>query len=143
MESNLHIQIRSKNPLFLGGDCSFSKRSWSCSREPNFTRKKYLAQAANGRIRSERIGKSIACGGIMFPVDSWAAADVDSPAIASQLSAFSLLPYLGFLYFITKSKSAPKLTLFGFYFLLAFVGGASESPPSSTSFHGFLCLSHM
>ncbi|GFP86710.1 hypothetical protein PHJA_000814800 [Phtheirospermum japonicum] len=29
---------------------------------------------------------------------------------------------MGFLYFITKSKSAPRLTLFGFYFLLAFVG---------------------
>ncbi|XP_057809979.1 uncharacterized protein LOC131024487 isoform X2 [Salvia miltiorrhiza] len=63
------------------------------------------------------------CGGIMFPIDSWAA-DVDSPAIASQLSAFSLLPYFGFLYFITKSKSAPALTLFGFYFLLAFVAAA-------------------
>jgi hypothetical protein len=38
------------------------------------------------------------------------------------LFASSLLPYLGFLYHITKSKTSPKLTLFGFYFLLAFVG---------------------
>ncbi len=34
----------------------------------------------------------------------------------------SLFPYLGFLYHLTKSGKAPKLTLFGFYFLLAFVG---------------------
>ncbi|XP_031393180.1 uncharacterized protein LOC116204936 [Punica granatum] len=57
----------------------------------------------------------------LFPVDPWAP-NIDSESIASQLFAFSLFPYLGFLYFITKSKSAPKLTLFGFYFLLAFVG---------------------
>lgn len=137
MVSYLQIQIRSKNPLFLvssflSDDCSFSIQSWNCCRDPNFTLKKrfqlkYLAQTANGRIGSERNGKAMVCGGIMLPIDSWAAADVDSPAIATQLSAFSLLPYLGFLYFITKSKSAPKLTLFGFYFLLAFVGGASKS----------------
>ena len=58
-------------------------------------------------------------------VDPWAPT-IDSQSIASQLFAFSLLPYIGFLYFITKSKSAPKLTLFGFYFLLAFVGATSE-----------------
>ncbi|CAO2819189.1 unnamed protein product [Amaranthus hypochondriacus] len=57
----------------------------------------------------------------LLPVDPWAPA-IDSQSIASQLFAFSLFPYLGFLYFITKSKSAPKLTVFGFYFLLAFVG---------------------
>lgn len=56
-------------------------------------------------------------------MDLWAA-EVDSPAIATQLSALSLIPYLGFLYFITKSKSAPTLTLLGFYFLLAFVAAA-------------------
>ncbi|KAL1826464.1 hypothetical protein ACET3Z_004876 [Daucus carota] len=54
-------------------------------------------------------------------VDPWAPS-IDSQSIASQLFAVSLFPYLGFLYFITKSKSSPKLTLFGFYFLLAFVG---------------------
>uniref|UniRef100_A0A7N0V4R0 Uncharacterized protein n=1 Tax=Kalanchoe fedtschenkoi TaxID=63787 RepID=A0A7N0V4R0_KALFE len=59
--------------------------------------------------------------GVIFPVDPWAP-NIDSQSIASQLFAVSLFPYIGFLYFITKSKSAPKLTLFGFYFLLAFVG---------------------
>uniref|UniRef100_A0A5B6YQK4 Putative 1-acyl-sn-glycerol-3-phosphate acyltransferase delta isoform 1 n=1 Tax=Davidia involucrata TaxID=16924 RepID=A0A5B6YQK4_DAVIN len=59
--------------------------------------------------------------GLLFPVDPWAP-NIDSQSIASQLFAISLFPYIGFLYFITKSKSAPKLTLFGFYFLLAFVG---------------------
>lgn len=57
----------------------------------------------------------------LLPVDPWSP-NIDTQSIASQLFAFSLFPYLGFLYFITKSKSAPKLTLFGFYFLLAFVG---------------------
>ncbi|KAG6788233.1 hypothetical protein POTOM_004290 [Populus tomentosa] len=60
----------------------------------------------------------------MLPVDPWAP-NIDSQSLASQLFAFSLFPYIGFLYFITKSKSAPKLTLFGVYFLLAFVGATS------------------
>jgi len=68
-------------------------------------------------------------GGIVcvlpVPVDPWAPT-IDSQSIASQLFAFSLFPYIGFLYFITKSKTAPKLTLFGFYFLLAFVGATSQ-----------------
>eukprot|EP00252_Welwitschia_mirabilis_P007372 TRINITY_DN1864_c0_g1_i1.p1 TRINITY_DN1864_c0_g1~~TRINITY_DN1864_c0_g1_i1.p1 ORF type:complete len:194 (-),score=21.69 TRINITY_DN1864_c0_g1_i1:280-861(-) len=56
-------------------------------------------------------------------VDPWAPTmAVDSQSLASQLFAISLLPYLVFLYFMTKSSTAPKLTLFGFYFLLAFVG---------------------
>ncbi|KAJ6326629.1 hypothetical protein OIU78_013678 [Salix suchowensis] len=58
---------------------------------------------------------------VFYVVDPWAP-NIDSQSIASQLFAFSLFPYIGFLYYITKSKSAPKLTLFGFYFLLAFVG---------------------
>lgn len=63
--------------------------------------------------------------GWLLPVDPWAP-NIDSESIASQLFAVSLFPYLGFLYFITKSKSAPKLTLFGFYFLLAFVGATGK-----------------
>ncbi|GLT78116.1 hypothetical protein SLA2020_496620 [Shorea laevis] len=65
-------------------------------------------------------GRGIVCGWLI-PVDPWAP-NIDSQSIASQLFAVSLFPYIGFLYFITKSKSSPKLTLFGFYFLLAFVG---------------------
>ncbi|XP_074317571.1 uncharacterized protein LOC141653640 [Silene latifolia] len=57
----------------------------------------------------------------ILPVDPWSP-NIDSQSIASQLFALSLFPYLGFLYFLTKSKNVPKLTLFGFYFLLAFVG---------------------
>lgn len=67
----------------------------------------------------------IVCAASLLPVDPWAPS-IDSQSIASQLFAFSLFPYIGFLYFITKSKSAPKLTLFGFYFLLAFVGVTSK-----------------
>ena len=41
--------------------------------------------------------------------------------LPQQLFALSIFPYAGFLYHLTKSKQAPKLTLFGFYFLLVFV----------------------
>jgi len=37
------------------------------------------------------------------------------------LFALSLFPYLGFLWFLTKSKLVPKLALVGFYVLLVFV----------------------
>ena len=38
------------------------------------------------------------------------------------LFAVSLFPYLGFLYFLTKSDKTPRLALIGFYLLLVFVG---------------------
>ena len=80
-------------------------------------------------FRSYKNGKDVKRRGIvrgwLLPVDPWAP-NIDSESIASQLFAVSLFPYIGFLYFITKSKSAPKLTLFSFYFLLAFVGATSE-----------------
>ncbi|XP_058096087.1 uncharacterized protein LOC131241313 isoform X2 [Magnolia sinica] len=75
------------------------------------------------RERSSWCWRGIVCG--ILPVDPWAPT-IDSQSIASQLFAASLLPYLGFLYFITKSKTSPKLTLFGFYFLLAFVGATTK-----------------
>ena len=37
------------------------------------------------------------------------------------LFAISLFPYLGFLYFLTKSGQTPRLALIGFYVLLIFV----------------------
>jgi hypothetical protein len=37
------------------------------------------------------------------------------------LFALSLFPYLGFLWFLTKSNQTPKLALIGFYLLLVFV----------------------
>jgi heme A synthase len=37
------------------------------------------------------------------------------------LFAVSLFPYLGFLWFLTKSGQTPKLALWGFYMLLVFV----------------------
>ncbi|XP_024382194.1 uncharacterized protein [Physcomitrium patens] len=79
-----------------------------------------------GRCPGSRVGKGhkgIRHGVVVsfLPVDPWAP-NTDQQSIASSLFAASLFPYLGFLYHITKSKTAPKLTLFGFYFLLAFVG---------------------
>ncbi len=38
------------------------------------------------------------------------------------LFALSLFPYLGFLWFITRSGETPRLALIGFYVLLVFVG---------------------
>ncbi|MCY7392023.1 MAG: DUF3593 domain-containing protein [Leptolyngbyaceae cyanobacterium CAN_BIN12] len=37
------------------------------------------------------------------------------------LFALSLFPYLGFLWFLTRSKQTPRLALIGFYMLLVFV----------------------
>ncbi|TVQ44939.1 MAG: DUF3593 domain-containing protein [Gloeocapsa sp. DLM2.Bin57] len=37
------------------------------------------------------------------------------------LFAVSLFPYLGFLWFLTKSETTPRLALIGFYLLLLFV----------------------
>ncbi|WP_008317526.1 DUF3593 domain-containing protein [Leptolyngbya sp. PCC 6406] len=37
------------------------------------------------------------------------------------LFAISLFPYLGFLFFVTRSRQTPKLALIGFYVLLIFV----------------------
>ncbi|WP_013322827.1 DUF3593 domain-containing protein [Gloeothece verrucosa] len=38
------------------------------------------------------------------------------------LFAVSLFPYLGFLWFLTRSGKMPRLALIGFYVLLVFVG---------------------
>lgn len=38
------------------------------------------------------------------------------------LFALSLFPYLGFLWFLTRSKLTPRLALIGFYGTLVFVG---------------------
>ncbi|KAK6129951.1 hypothetical protein DH2020_036345 [Rehmannia glutinosa] len=106
---------------FLNKDYNFQSRKTILIPKKQF-QFKYLGETENGK----RIFKgNVLCNGFLFPVDSWAL-NLDSPLLASQLSAFSLLPYMGFLYFITKSNSAPRLTLFGFYFLLAFVGAATK-----------------
>ncbi|GLC70929.1 hypothetical protein PLESTF_001047700 [Pleodorina starrii] len=58
----------------------------------------------------------------VFPFDQAWAPSVDAASLAPQLFAMSLFPYLCFLFFLTKSGKTPRLTLFGFYFLLVFVG---------------------
>lgn len=50
------------------------------------------------------------------------ATNTSQQSLASQLFALSLFPYLGFLWHLTRSGQAPRIVLFGFYFLLAFVG---------------------
>ncbi|KAF5827873.1 hypothetical protein DUNSADRAFT_18591 [Dunaliella salina] len=56
-----------------------------------------------------------------LPFDQAWAPSVDVVSLAPQFFAASLFPYLAFLYFLHSSGKTPKVTLFGFYFLLAFV----------------------
>ncbi|KAL1552018.1 hypothetical protein AAHA92_12866 [Salvia divinorum] len=123
MSSFVQIQTWFKNPQSTGLCKNIIPHPTA---EAIFTHKRQFQlkpqiQIANGIRIVYSARKGIICNGFLLPVDPWAPS-IDSQSIASQLFAFSLFPYLGFLYFITKSKSAPKLTLFGFYFLLAFVG---------------------
>ncbi|KAL3645737.1 hypothetical protein CASFOL_010917 [Castilleja foliolosa] len=124
MGSYVQIQHCLKYPISVGlsilnKDYNFQTNLWS------YSRKTILIPKIRFSLKGNNKGIVFVCNGLIFPVDdySWAQ-NVDSSAIASQLSAISLIPYMGFLYFITKSKSAPRLTLFGFYFLLVFVAAA-------------------
>ncbi|EOA33911.1 hypothetical protein CARUB_v10021404mg [Capsella rubella] len=129
------ILINSNCPAIISavrfeGSSPFNTRrihqpSLSVSRNKSFLL--HFTETKEKKARREDGGRvSIVCdAGGMFPVDPWAPT-IDSQSIASQLFAVSLFPYIGFLYFLTKSKSAPKLTLFGFYFLLAFVGATTK-----------------
>ncbi|KAL3498976.1 hypothetical protein ACH5RR_041708 [Cinchona calisaya] len=108
-----------RNPkLFLG--CSHS-HFFNCSQTNFGTETKQFRGDIGRRLISGKRGRRIVVRGFLLPVDPWAP-NVESQSIATQLFAVSLFPYIGFLYFMTKSKSTPKLTLFGYYFLLAFVG---------------------
>lgn len=122
------LEVLWRNPIVVG---SSSSSMFRISHTQNFRKIgefKGVFRETGGFKSLERRKilkkRGVVCG-FLLPVDPWAP-NVDSQSIASQLFAFSLFPYLGFLYYITKSKSTPKLTLFGFYFLLAFVGATSE-----------------
>ncbi|CAA2965739.1 DUF3593 domain-containing [Olea europaea subsp. europaea] len=136
MISSMQIQSLFKNPKFMRFSSSyllpncFNFHRNPCSRKTYIFPQRQFKYCTDTEIEYERRrihrkGKGFLCNGFILPVDPWAP-NIDSESIASQLFAFSLFPYLGFLYFITKSKSAPKLTLFGFYFLLAFVGATTK-----------------
>ncbi|ONI07389.1 hypothetical protein PRUPE_5G116900 [Prunus persica] len=115
------IQSLCKAPTFLLPSTFLGSSYFLQSPQANpFSRNRDSKYYIDRTIDNKKTRGGIVCG-VLFPVDPWAPS-IDSQSIASQLFAASLFPYLGFLYFITKSKSAPKLTLFGFYFLLAFVG---------------------
>ena len=49
--------------------------------------------------------------------------DIDPQQLAANLFASSIVPYAGFLFHLHRSRATPKMTLFGFYFLLVFVFG--------------------
>ncbi|KAL6779549.1 CPLD36 [Auxenochlorella protothecoides x Auxenochlorella symbiontica] len=46
---------------------------------------------------------------------------VNAETLAQNLFAWSIIPYAGFLYFMTKNPDVPPRMLFGWYFLLVFV----------------------
>ncbi|EFJ45959.1 hypothetical protein VOLCADRAFT_121129 [Volvox carteri f. nagariensis] len=72
----------------------------------------------------------------VFPFDQAWAPSVDAASLAPQLFAMSLFPYLCFLFFLTKSGKTPSLTLFGFYFLLVFVGATIPAGIYAKSHYG-------
>ncbi|GLI68205.1 hypothetical protein VaNZ11_012539 [Volvox africanus] len=72
----------------------------------------------------------------VFPFDQAWAPSVDAASLAPQLFAMSLFPYLCFLFFLTKSGKTPRLTLFGFYFLLVFVGATIPAGIYAKSHYG-------
>jgi len=72
----------------------------------------------------------------LFPFDQAWAPNIDAASIAPQLFAFSLFPYLAFLYYLTRCGQTPKLALFGFYFLLVFVGATIPAGIYAKSHYG-------
>ncbi|KAI8462994.1 MAG: hypothetical protein J3K34DRAFT_445605 [Monoraphidium minutum] len=70
------------------------------------------------------------------PFDQAWGTQIDGQSLASQLFAASLFPYLGFLWHLTRSGKAPRLVLFGFYFLLAFVGATIPAGIYAKSHYG-------
>ncbi len=64
--------------------------------------------------------------------------------LATNIFSTSIIPYSAFLYYLTKSKKAPPLALFGFYFLLVFVfatipAGIIGEPAQHSSMFPFHC----
>ncbi len=59
----------------------------------------------------------------LFPIASVNALLLLLPPISKDtLFAASLFPYLGFLWFLTRSQQVPRLALVGFYMTLVFAG---------------------
>ncbi|KAJ0615820.1 hypothetical protein HanIR_Chr02g0083571 [Helianthus annuus] len=117
------LQTHYTNPILLSSSssCSLNRNNVTINYPyPNKTKQFNFNSSTNPKL-SNTNRSNFAVNALPFPVDPWSPT-IDSQSIASQLFAVSLFPYIGFLYFITRSNSAPKLTLFGFYFLLAFVG---------------------
>ncbi|KAL5989197.1 hypothetical protein ACLOJK_010087 [Asimina triloba] len=124
-EASLLLHDASRLPVVALAKSPFSIQTPASGGKPILFQKRQQGSSEKklGTSNASRCKKGVVCG--LFEMDPWAPT-IDSQSIASPLFAASLFPYLGFLYFITKSKTAPKLTLFGFYFLLAFVGATTK-----------------
>ncbi|KAL9230962.1 hypothetical protein vseg_006243 [Gypsophila vaccaria] len=118
---NYYCHTTHKNPTSVFPSIQAFPLSSSSSSFLKIRESKKWTPISNPTTATKKERKRVGRVSGFLPVDPWAP-NIDSQSIASQLFAFSLFPYLGFLYFLTKSKNVPKLTLFGFYFLLAFVG---------------------
>ncbi|KAL6759061.1 hypothetical protein V8C86DRAFT_2583977 [Haematococcus lacustris] len=99
----------------------------------------YLAPspiAAQQQLRQQGAQRVSSVVASVWPFDlAWNPSTIDA-SVAPTLFAASLLPYLGFLYFLHSSKKTPGLTLFGFYFLLAFVGATIPAGIYAKSHYG-------
>ncbi|KAJ9508171.1 hypothetical protein QJQ45_021563 [Haematococcus lacustris] len=99
----------------------------------------YLAPspiAAQQQLRQQGAQRGSGVVASVWPFDlAWNPSTIDA-SVAPTLFAASLLPYLGFLYFLHSSKKTPGLTLFGFYFLLAFVGATIPAGIYAKSHYG-------
>ncbi|KAG9448411.1 hypothetical protein H6P81_014539 [Aristolochia fimbriata] len=129
-----HLNLRRTRSITVKQETCFTSRNRRSNRSSSSSSSPSSSSSSSSSTRPVAVYA-------FLPVDPWAPS-VDSQSIASQLFAFSLFPYLGFLYFITKSKSAPKLTLFGFYFLLAFVGATIPAGIYAKVHYG-TCLSNV
>lgn len=112
---NFPVPFLCKSPALGNTSTSFLQRDYACS------------VRTCGKLKFCRKRAVIVCA-LPLGIDPWTPS-MNSQNIATLLFALSLFPYIGFLYFITKSKTAPNLTLFGFYFLLVFVAATSQFLP--------------
>eukprot|EP00887_Chlorella_sp_A99_P007706 scaffold20.g7706.t1 len=88
------------------------------SAQPGHTR----GARGGGSSSTQRRQQRYICN--IWPFDVAWGPSIDASTLSADLFSVSLFPYLAFLFFLTRSKQTPPLSLFGFYFLLAFVGAS-------------------
>ena len=123
--------------LELAGGASLRRRATS-----SFSQRRPLHSHGRWKIH----GKRRTCLTMQLPIVELAgvvenlqaqAAALTLDDVAGGLFAFSLFPYLGFLYHLGKEENkTPELGLFGFKFLLVFVGASIPAAIAAKVFYG-------